>query len=142
MTGRMYDERLGKLHFWLTFIGFNLTFFPMHYLGLQGMPRRVADYAGRFADLNLFISIASFGLGASTLVFLYNMIWSLEARRAGRREPVARAHARVAGHARRRRSSTSTRSRRSSAARTSTASPARATRSSARPPPNPSRSAD
>ena len=73
MTGRMYNERLGKLHFWLTFIGFNLTFFPMHYIGLQGMPRRVADYAHRFADINLFISIASFGLGASTLVFLYNM---------------------------------------------------------------------
>ena len=48
----------------------------MHYIGLQGMPRRVADYAGRFADFNLFISIASFGLGASTIVFLYNMIWS------------------------------------------------------------------
>jgi cytochrome c oxidase subunit 1 len=76
MTGRMYDERLGKLHFWLTFITFNLTFFPMHYLGLQGMPRRVADYAGRFADLNLFISVASFGLGVSTIFFLYNMIWS------------------------------------------------------------------
>jgi cytochrome c oxidase subunit 1 len=76
MTGRMYDERLGKLHFWLTFIGFNLTFFPMHYIGLQGMPRRVADYADRFADFNLFISIASFGLGASTIVFLYNMVRS------------------------------------------------------------------
>jgi cytochrome c oxidase subunit 1 len=76
MTGRMYNERLGKLHFWLTFVGFNLTFFPMHWLGIQGMPRRVADYAPRFADLNLFISIASFGLGASTLVFLYNMITS------------------------------------------------------------------
>jgi cytochrome c oxidase subunit I len=76
ITGRMYNERLGKLHFWLTFIGFNLTFFPMHYLGLQGMPRRVADYAHRFADVNLFISICSFGLGASTVVFLYNMIWS------------------------------------------------------------------
>jgi cytochrome c oxidase subunit 1 len=76
MTGRMYDERLGKLHFWLTFIGFNLTFFPMHYIGLQGMPRRVADYTERFADINLFISIASFGLGASTLVFLYNMVRS------------------------------------------------------------------
>jgi cytochrome c oxidase subunit I len=76
MTGRMYDERLGKIHFWLTFVGFNLTFFPMHLIGVQGMPRRVADYAPRFADWNLFISIASFGLGASTIVFLYNMIWS------------------------------------------------------------------
>jgi cytochrome c oxidase subunit 1 len=76
MTGRMYDERLGKLHFWLTFVGFNLTFFPMHWLGLHGMPRRVADYADRFADLNLFISIASFALGASTAVFLYNMVTS------------------------------------------------------------------
>ncbi len=76
MTGRMYNEKLGKLHFWLTFIAFNLTFFPMHYIGLQGMPRRVADYAGRFADFNLFISIASFGLGASTVIFLYNMIHS------------------------------------------------------------------
>ena len=45
MTGRMYNERLGKLHFWLTFIGFNVTFFPMHWLGIQGMPRRVSDYA-------------------------------------------------------------------------------------------------
>jgi Cytochrome C and Quinol oxidase polypeptide I len=76
MTGRMYDERLGKLHFWLTFVGFNLTFFPMHILGTEGMPRRVADYAPKFADLNMFISLASFGLGASVLVFLYNMITS------------------------------------------------------------------
>jgi cytochrome c oxidase subunit 1 len=76
MTGRMYSERLGKLHFWLTFIGFNATFFPMHLLGIQGMPRRVADYVPRFGSLNLFISIASFGLGASTVVFLYNMLTS------------------------------------------------------------------
>ena len=97
MTGRMYNERLGQLHFWLTFIGFNLTFFPMHYIGLQGMPRRVADYAARFADINLFISIASFGLGASTLVFLYNMICSWAHGPTGRAQPVARADARVAG---------------------------------------------
>jgi cytochrome c oxidase subunit I len=84
ITGRMYSEKLGKLHFWLTFVGFNLTFFPMHYLGIQGMPRRVADYAPRFADLNLFISIASFGLGASTIVFFYNLIWSW---RHGERAP-------------------------------------------------------
>ncbi|HXV56370.1 MAG TPA: cytochrome c oxidase subunit I [Gaiellaceae bacterium] len=84
MTGRMYDERLGKLHFWLTFVGFNVTFFPMHWLGLQGMPRRVADYADEFGNWNFVISIASFFLGASTLVFLYNMIVSW---RAGARAP-------------------------------------------------------
>jgi cytochrome c oxidase subunit I len=76
MTGRMYNERLGKLHFWLTFIGFNVTFFPMHWLGLHGMPRRVSDYADRFGDLNFIISIASFFLGASTVVFIYNMVVS------------------------------------------------------------------
>jgi cytochrome c oxidase subunit I len=76
MTGRMYDERLGKIHFWLTFVFFNATFFPMHYLGLQGMPRRVADYAPRFEGLNIFISISSFILGASALLFFYNMITS------------------------------------------------------------------
>jgi cytochrome c oxidase subunit 1 len=76
MTGRMYDERLGKLHFWLTFVGFNLTFFPMHILGTDGMRRRISDYAPHFASLNLFISLASFGLGCSVLVFLYNMISS------------------------------------------------------------------
>jgi cytochrome c oxidase subunit 1 len=76
MTGRMYDEKLGKLHFWLTFVGFNLTFFPMHILGTDGMPRRVADYLPKYADLNMFISLASFGLGISVIVFLYNMITS------------------------------------------------------------------
>src|SRR5919201_3676361 len=76
MTGRMYNERLGKLHFWTTFIAFNATFFPMHYLGLQGMPRRVADYAPRFAGWNMFISFASFVLGTSFIVFVYKMITS------------------------------------------------------------------
>jgi cytochrome c oxidase subunit 1 len=76
MTGRMYDERLGKLHFWMTFIGFNLTFFPMHIIGIQGMPRRVADYAPEFANWNFFISVASFALGASFMIFVYNMIVS------------------------------------------------------------------
>jgi cytochrome c oxidase subunit 1 len=76
MTGRMYDERLGKWHFWTTFVFFNLTFGPMHILGLQGMPRRVATYAAQYADLNLFISIMSLGLGLSTLIFLYNMVTS------------------------------------------------------------------
>ena len=76
MTGRMYDERLGKWHFWTTFILMNLTFGPMHILGLQGMPRRVSTYATQFSDLNLFISIASFGLGLSVLLFIYNIVTS------------------------------------------------------------------
>ena len=76
MTGRMYNEKLGKAHFWGTFIFFNATFGPQHLVGLEGMPRRVADYADQFAAWNLFISIASFGLGLSMLIFLYNMISS------------------------------------------------------------------
>ncbi len=76
MTGRMFDERLGKIHFWTTFVGFNVTFGPMHLIGLQGMPRRVADYATQFATWNLIISLASFAIGLSTLVFVYNMVTS------------------------------------------------------------------
>jgi cytochrome c oxidase subunit 1 len=76
MTGRMYNERLGKLHFWLTFIGFNLTFFPMHIIGVQGMPRRVSDYSPQFSTWNMIISISSFFLGVSFVVFLYNAITS------------------------------------------------------------------
>jgi cytochrome c oxidase subunit 1 len=76
MTGRMYDERLGRLHFWLTFIFFNLTFAPMHIIGVQGMPRRVYDYAEQFAAWNLFISISAFILGLSSLIFAYNMVAS------------------------------------------------------------------
>jgi cytochrome c oxidase subunit I len=76
MTGRMFDQRLGRLHFWTTFVFFNLTFAPMHLIGVEGMPRRVADYASEFATWNLIISLASFGLGLSSLIFLYNMVAS------------------------------------------------------------------
>jgi cytochrome c oxidase subunit I len=76
MTGRMYDETLGKIHFWLTFVFFNITFAPMHLIGVQGMPRRVADYSEQFATWNLIISLASFGLGLSMLVFVYNIVAS------------------------------------------------------------------
>jgi cytochrome c oxidase subunit I len=76
MTGRMYDETLGRIHFWLTFVFFNLTFAPMHLIGVQGMPRRVADYSDQFAGWNLAISLASFALGLSSLIFLYNVITS------------------------------------------------------------------
>jgi cytochrome c oxidase subunit 1 len=76
MTGRMYDERLGRIHFWLTLAGTWLTFAPMHWIGMDGMPRRVADYASQYGDWNLMISVASFMLGAAQLVFVYNMIVS------------------------------------------------------------------
>uniref|UniRef100_B8HMH6 Cytochrome c oxidase subunit 1 n=1 Tax=Cyanothece sp. (strain PCC 7425 / ATCC 29141) TaxID=395961 RepID=B8HMH6_CYAP4 len=79
MTGRMLNEPLGKIHFALTFIGFNLAFLPMHYLGLQGMPRRVAEYAPQFGTLNLVCSIGAFLLAISTLPFLANVGWSLVA---------------------------------------------------------------
>jgi cytochrome c oxidase subunit 1 len=76
MTGRMYNETLGKWHFWLTFVSFNVAFFPMHWVGLVGMPRRVADYAAEYADLNMVVSIASFVLGASFVLFVYNVVVS------------------------------------------------------------------
>jgi len=82
MTGRMFDDGLGKLHFWLTFVSFNATFAPMHLIGIEGMPRRVADYPAQFAGWNLFISLSSFVLGLSTLVFVYNIVrsWRTGAR--------------------------------------------------------------
>jgi cytochrome c oxidase subunit 1 len=76
MTGRMYDERLGRIHFWGTLVGTWGTFVPMHWIGMEGMPRRVADYAAQFGDWNLLISVFAFTLGAVQLVFLYNMIVS------------------------------------------------------------------
>ena len=76
VTGRMYDERLGHWHFWLTLIGTWITFVPMHWVGMQGMPRRVADYAAQFGDWNLMISVAAFMLGAAQLIFLFNMVVS------------------------------------------------------------------
>jgi cytochrome c oxidase subunit I len=77
MTGRMYNETLGKLSFWLVFIGINATFLPMHWLGLHGMPRRVPTYDERFSALNTFISSASLLMGVGTLVMLYTLVVSL-----------------------------------------------------------------
>jgi cytochrome c oxidase subunit 1 len=73
-TGHMYNETLGKWHFWLTAISLNITFFPMHFLGLAGMPRRVPDYALQFANFNLVASIGAFIFGVSQILFLIAII--------------------------------------------------------------------
>ena len=97
MTGRMLNETLGKLQFVLMFIGFNLTFFPMHQLGLAGMPRRIADYSSTagWNDLNLVATIGGFLIAASMLPLLWNVFISLRSGKAGRRRPVGGQHARV-----------------------------------------------
>ncbi len=76
MTGRMPNEFWGRIHFVLTFIGTNLTFLPMHQMGLQGMPRRVAMYDPQFTALNQISTVGAFVLAISVLPFMINMIWS------------------------------------------------------------------
>ena len=73
-TGHMYDEKLGKLHFWLSTIFVNVLFFPQHFLGLAGMPRRIPDYNVQFADWNMVSSIGGFLFGLSQLLFAYIVI--------------------------------------------------------------------
>lgn len=73
-TGHYYPETLGKWHFWCSFVGVNLTFFPMHFIGLAGMPRRIPDYALQFADFNMIASIGAFIFGFSQLIFLVLVI--------------------------------------------------------------------
>jgi len=77
ITGLKYSEKLGKCHFWITFIGVNVTFFPMHFLGLAGMPRRIPDYPDAFAYWN---AVASFGSQITTvgvIFFFYVLIRAL-----------------------------------------------------------------
>jgi cytochrome c oxidase subunit I len=76
ITGRMYSERLGQLHFWWFTLAFNATFLPMFWLGIEGMRRRVADYPPEFGGLNLWISFAAFNIFLSVAVFVFNMVWS------------------------------------------------------------------
>jgi cytochrome c oxidase subunit 1 len=80
-TGRMLSERAGKLNFWLMFVGFNLVFFPMHQLGLKGMPRRVYTYLpdSGWGTLNLIASIGALVLALGVLVFIINAVWALRA---------------------------------------------------------------
>ena len=83
MTGRMLNDTLGKFHFWVTFVGAYLIFFPMHYVGLVGVPRRYFELGDAafipesVATLNSFISVAAFAVGFAQIVFLYNLIWSI-----------------------------------------------------------------
>ena len=97
MFGRLLDERLGKLHFWLVFVGFNLTFFPQHMLGLLGMPRRVYTYQahGLWEAYNLASTIGSFVMAVGMLVFVANVVKTIAHRPPRRQRPVARRHARV-----------------------------------------------
>ncbi len=76
MTGYMYSEALGKLHFWLTFIGANIVFFPQHFLGLSGMPRRYADYPDAFAYWNWWSSVGSYITGLAMLVFVVGILYA------------------------------------------------------------------
>jgi len=73
-TGHMYDEKLAKIFFWVNMISFNITFFPQHFLGLAGMPRRIIDYNVIFAEFNFLSSVAGLIYGFSHLLFLYIII--------------------------------------------------------------------
>jgi cytochrome c oxidase subunit 1 len=77
MTGITLNETLGKVHFWMMFVFFNLTFFPLFAAGFLDMPRRVSTYAPHLQTLNDFVSVSAYFLGASMLVFITNLIWSL-----------------------------------------------------------------
>jgi cytochrome c oxidase subunit 1 len=81
ITGYRYNESLGQLHFWLTFIGVNVAFFPMHFLGLAGMPRRIADYPDAFAGWNYVSSLGAFLAGAGMIVFMIAMAEAFFSRR-------------------------------------------------------------
>ncbi len=84
ITGRMLNQAMGQIHFWVTFVGAYAIFFPMHYVGLVGVPRRYHDIGDvnfmppSVHDLNAFITIAALVVGAAQLVFLFNLIWSLK----------------------------------------------------------------
>jgi len=87
MTGYKYSEALGKLHFWLSFIGANTIFFPQHFLGLAGMPRRIVDYPDAFAGWNFVSSIGSYIFAVGLLVFAVNMIIAFRRKEAAGMNP-------------------------------------------------------
>jgi cytochrome c oxidase subunit 1 len=87
ISGRMYNELLGQLHFWVFFIGVNVLFFPMHFLGLQGMPRRYPDYPDAYAHWN---EVATWGymiMIVGVAIFFVNILWSLFAGKKAEANP-------------------------------------------------------
>ncbi len=87
MSGRQYNETFGQIHFWTTFVGVNLTFFPMHFLGLAGMPRRISDYPDAFAGWNMVASIGAYISFASTLWFVFVIFHTLLAGKKAAANP-------------------------------------------------------
>jgi cytochrome c oxidase subunit 1 len=87
MTGYNYSEALGKLHFWISFVGANVIFFPQHFLGLAGMPRRYADYPDAFAGWNFISSLGAYLFAAGLVVFLLNMALSLRRKQPAGNNP-------------------------------------------------------
>ncbi|MES1974222.1 MAG: cytochrome c oxidase subunit I [Pseudomonadota bacterium] len=84
MSGRMYNEALGQIHYWIFFVGVNILFFPMHFLGVQGMPRRIPDYNPGYEHWNWIATVGYMIMAASMLVFFVNLFWSLFAgKKAG-----------------------------------------------------------
>ncbi|GGB19971.1 cytochrome c oxidase subunit 1 [Sphingomonas metalli] len=87
MSGKMYNEFLGQLHFWVFFAGVNVMFFPMHFLGLQGMPRRYPDYPDAFAHWNHVATVGYMIMAAGMAIFFVNLIWSLIAGKKAEANP-------------------------------------------------------
>jgi cytochrome c oxidase subunit 1 len=87
MFGYEYNETLGKLHFWITFVGVNLIFFPQHFLGLAGMPRRYSDYPDAYAGWNLVSSIGAYISTIGLLIFLYSLYDAFSRKRPAAANP-------------------------------------------------------
>jgi cytochrome c oxidase subunit 1 len=87
ITGYMYNETIGKAHFWITFVGVNIIFFPQHFLGLAGMPRRTVDYPDAFHGWNMVSSYGSYIAGFGVLVFFFGMVEAFMKKRVAGNNP-------------------------------------------------------